>query len=168
MHDKKDKRNTEKAATPPGAAGREAERSGRDEAGRERRVQHPSSRRPMKEYRDFVDAVTDTKAVKDRDGARTAIDAVLAEVAGRLSEEDALRITGNLPEPLNLTALRGGGTVSPSQVAMTEETAEPVVRAVLKTLKACIPEEQHAVVTRALPEEWKRLFEGGEGVMSEG
>jgi uncharacterized protein (DUF2267 family) len=168
MHDKKDKRNTEKAAAPPGAAGREAERSGREEAGRERRVQQPSSRRPMKEYRDFVDAVTDTKAVKDRDGARAAIDAVLAEAVRRLTEEDAVRITGNLPEPLNLTALRGGGAASPSRVGTSEETAEPVVRAVLKTLRACIPEEQHAIVARALPGEWKGLFQESDGGVNAG
>jgi uncharacterized protein (DUF2267 family) len=120
------------------------------------------SRRPMKEFRDFIDAVTDLPFAKDHDRAELAVRTVLGAVAVKLSSDDAREITKNLPEPLDLEGLRSqrGGDVG-QQLKLDQAQTEQVVAAVLKTLRGCIPEEQHKRVQAALPQGWERFFGDG-------
>lgn len=117
------------------------------------------SRRPMKEFRDFIDAVTDLPFAKDHDRAEMAVRTVLGAVAVKLSADDAREITKNLPEPLDLEALRSQrGVDVAQQLRLDQGQSEKVIRAVLKTLRGCIPEDQHKRVQAALPQGWERFF----------
>jgi uncharacterized protein (DUF2267 family) len=164
----------DKAHKPHQSAGRHAERSPlRHPAAAERpgdeQPEEPFSRRPMKEYRDFIDAITDLKL--DHDTASGMLSVTLTIVARAMTEDEAQAITRNLPAPLDFEELREklfpqrhGAMDRTDDIAaefnLDHSRAAAAIGAILKTLKGCLPEEQHRLISARLPKEWRGKFDG--------
>lgn len=102
------------------------------------------------DYERFIQDVQNTGIVTDRESADAMVKAVLGILAGRMTEDQARRLTEDLPEPLTLEELRSHQkyvlNISPEeytrvimdQFNLDEEQARALIDTVLLTTKDCI------------------------------
>jgi len=123
------------------------------------------------DYREFIQDIKALEFIEDEDTADAAIKAVLGILSSSLEEEDARRITGVLPAPLDIVKLRGH-QVRPTNVSydecltevaqqfnMDNEHARLLTDAVLRSTRAALGGEKLAEVEDILPESWRSAIE---------
>ncbi len=123
------------------------------------------------DYQEFIDDIKELDFIEDEETADAAIRAVLGILASSLEEEDAKTIVSSLPEPLDMTNLRGQQAgVTPvtfddcvvqvgRQFNMDEEDARVLVDTVLRSTRAALGGDKLAQVEEILPESWRIAIE---------
>ncbi len=123
------------------------------------------------DYQEFVKDVKALGFVEDEATAGAAVKAVLGIMASSLDEEDAGKITEALPEPLNLSKLRGQQVRAKpvdfnycvaeiaQQFKLDEEQARELADTVLRTTRAALGSKKLGEVEDILPESWRAAIE---------
>lgn len=123
------------------------------------------------EYEDFIRAVSELDFIQDEEEADSAVKAALGILTGRLDEEEARKLTEDLPNPLTYEKLRGHQlnikdisaeeyiSEIADQFSLDEDQAQELVSTVLQVAKEAIGYETVAELEQHLPEDWAEVFE---------
>lgn len=123
------------------------------------------------DYEEFLQDIESLDFVKDEDTADAAIKAVLGMMSSSLQEADAKKITAALPEPLNISKLRGhqayptplsfedGVRQIAQQFHMDETHAGTLVNAILRSTRAALGGEKLGQAEDILSESWSSAIE---------
>lgn len=123
------------------------------------------------DYQEFVKDVSALGFIEDEVTADAAVKAVLGIMASSLDEKDAGKITEALPEPLNLSKLRGQQIKTKpvdfndcvaeiaQQFNVDEEQARELADTVLRTTRAALGSKKLGEVEDILPESWRVAIE---------
>ena len=118
------------------------------------------------EYSDFIEDVMSLGFIPDNFTADAAVKAVLGVLASKMKEEEARKLTSDLPHPLTLEKLRGHQKkITPITVdqyideisdefLLNREEARELVDTVLHTAKNTVEEETISEIEKKLPPDW--------------
>ena len=122
-------------------------------------------------YERFLQDVLNTGIVRDRESADAVVKAVLGILASRMTEDQARRLTENLPEPLTLEELRSHQNyvlnISPEEYTVTimnqfsldEDQARALIDTVLLATKDTVGKDMYEELKEHLPADWAKVFE---------
>ena len=123
------------------------------------------------EYNDFIEDVMSLGFISDEYTADAAVKATLGILASKMKEEEAKKLTAELPDPLTLEKLRGHQQrVTPTTVEqyieeisdeflLNHEEARELVDTVLHTAKDAVGGETLSEIEKKLPPDWAEILE---------